>query len=156
MRETPASKRAPIAVAETAMWLCTIDEIHAAANDGYTVVRNADPDGCVVQGLRWARNHSVHAIVDATEWSFTPGVPLDRFVLGESVLEGWAVRWAAAAEVVRRTEAVTDPRTDLRRRLIYEQHLAGHDVRDALDAAIQSLERWGQRPETPRRHPWRP
>ena len=52
-----------IAAAEATLWACSLDELRWT-RDGYEQARDADLDGRVLNGLRWARNQGAHQIVN--------------------------------------------------------------------------------------------
>jgi hypothetical protein len=122
-----------VALAEVLWWAVSLDEGYQAQDSpNYTRRRNADPDGRLWQGVRFARNRAGHQRLVMVRRQ--PGAELDSLVLGVSPL-------GTVTELVWRpaVELPIDPRyPDHKGRRVYEQALQGRTVRETIDA----LRRW--------------
>jgi hypothetical protein len=107
-----------VSCAEAAMWACALDEIYsndekAGRRPGYISARDADEDGRVLPGLRWARNRGVHELLHPYNWNnpAAAGAPV-----------AWEVRW------VDRDRVPHDANPAPKQQATYDQYLVGQKV----------------------------
>jgi len=101
-RVGPQVLSAPFApIGETLMWLIALEDLVVAACNNaalnYWQQRNADPDGAVMPGIRYARNATVHGELVVTITAVNPGAvlgaaPLGTFALGQGPSAHWQPR----------------------------------------------------------------
>jgi hypothetical protein len=80
------AQREYTAAAEALAWIVALDDEHAERmgpkKATYQKARDADPDGVVIRGLRWARNRSLHQLARlltrGPEAPFLPWEPAGR------------------------------------------------------------------------------
>jgi hypothetical protein len=120
-------------LAEVLWWAVSLDEgFRARDGERYVSRRDADSDGQLWQGVRFARNRAGHQRLAMVRR--LPGAGLGTLMLGVS-------RLGTVTELVWRhaSELPSDPsHPDDRGRHVYEQALQGRPVRRTIDA----LRRW--------------
>jgi len=97
-RVTTGAQFAP--VGEALMWLIALEDLVVAVDGRYWALRNADVDGDVLPGVRYARNAVVHGrTVTATLYAHG-GAMLGAAMLGTFALgEVPSTRWSARAAI---------------------------------------------------------
>ena len=120
-------------LAEVLWWAVSLDGGHRARHgERYVSKRDADSDGQLWQGVRFARNRAGHQRLAMVRRH--PGAELGTLMLGVS-------RLGTVTELVWRpaSELPFDPNyPDDKGRRVYEQALQGRPVRETVDA----LRRW--------------
>jgi hypothetical protein len=123
-------------LAEVLWWAVSLDEGYRARDgERYVSKRDADRDGQLWQGVRFARNRAGHQRLAMVQRR--PGAELGTLVLGVSRLRTVTeLVWRPASEL---PSGPSHP--DDKGRHVYEQALQGWPVRDTIDA----LRRWFDR-----------
>lgn len=117
---------------ETLTWIIALDEMLEDADVQYKARRNADPDGRVLRGLRFARNHAVHGAVVAA--LFHGGAGLGLMQLGNAGLgQGPSYRWRPSAEL----PPLAQPQPLLKE--VYDLHIGGRALITILNPAVAYL-----------------
>lgn len=119
-----------VPLGEALMWVCSLDEMLSSAGGiGYTQTRDADPDGCVIRGLRYARNQQVHGVVVATVFhgGAVPGLMVPgRAAPGQPPTYRW----------ISRNQLPPPGKPQGQLEPAYDQHLDGREVLVTLNAAL--------------------
>jgi hypothetical protein len=113
---------------EAAMWIVALDAHLKLADTSYEARRDADPGGCVVRGLCWARNAGIHHLVNVQETesdSFSPMTSL----LPVPLLATWK----------HRNELVTPIPRQPTNEAAYDKYVAGKRVVETLHSAQDFL-----------------
>jgi hypothetical protein len=74
-------------------WICSLDEHLRESNPAYVSAHDADSDGSLINGIRFARNQVVHKVAEVLEISAGAVLP----VAPGSVL--WELNWRAVADL---------------------------------------------------------
>ncbi len=73
-------------IGESLTWLRALDELLKDADPTYAARRDGHPEGCVIPGLRWARNLAVHGVTVMEMVGVIPGAQPGLMRLGLSQL----------------------------------------------------------------------
>jgi hypothetical protein len=121
---------------ETLMWVCALDELLTQAGcKPYKDARDAHPEGCMVQGLRYARNRSLHGDVIALGVGHG-GAALGMMQLGNAGLgQAPSYRWRARATLPPMPQRFER----LDQQHAYDAHLSGRPILAAVHAAFAYL-----------------
>lgn len=120
---------------EALAWLCALDELlRVVGTHAYETLRDGDPGGRLVKGLRWARNHSIHGIDVVALAQFHGGAVPGLMVPGGAAPgQPPTFRWRSSAEL----PALPDPRPH--QEASYVSYLAGQPVPATTNAAFNFL-----------------
>jgi hypothetical protein len=125
---------------ETLMWIVALEDLVISHCGGYVQQRDADADGTILPGIRYARNAMVHGELVVSTVFASGGAMLGAAMLGTFALgEGPSVRWNA------RSSIGFTPRSANSRRVIqqersYDNEMVGRDVVPLLSAALNFLQ----------------
>ena len=121
---------------ETLMWLCALDELLTeAGRKAYTDIRDAHHDGCMVLGLQYARNRSLHGDVIALAVGHG-GAALGMMQLGNAGLgQAPSYRWRARATLPPMPPRFERPD----QQQAYDAHLSGRPILGAVHATFVYL-----------------
>jgi hypothetical protein len=85
---------------EVLVWLIALEDLVVSVDGQYRMKRNADVDGAVLPGIRYARNAVVHGQTVATTVYSSGGAVLGAAVLGTFALgEGPSIRWSNRSSI---------------------------------------------------------
>ena len=123
---------------EALFWLCSLDQLLIDVHgSSYEDVRDKDPDGRLVPGLRFARNRVAHGVEVASVSEINP----ENAVLGLGILG--QMRLGTPANLTwSRFDAIPLPPPKLRRpaqEASYQEHLAGKAVFETVEDGVQWL-----------------
>jgi hypothetical protein len=121
-----------LALAESCWWMSAIDEqLEADPHNRYKSRRNSSDDGRHLLGIRFARNHQLHALVRFGRGNVRPFLASsnDDYLLFISS----PYRWVPESEVPRGV------RDDAKLRKDYASTLAGKEIDDTLRSALRWL-----------------
>lgn len=118
-----------IASTEVAMWICALDEFLMDRDTLYVTRRDADPGGCIVRGLRWARNAGIHHLVDVHDIKGDLTFPMEV----PASIPAIQARWK------RRNNVNAALRQQQKNERAYDDHLADKPVQETLDSAFDFL-----------------
>lgn len=124
-------------VGEVLMWLIALEDLVVSVDNQYWPKRDADPDGAVLPGIRYARNAVVHgetvtATVDERSGAVLGAAQLGMFSLGEAPSNRWKDR-ASIGFTPTLTPYV------LQQEQSYDRLLVGQDVSLLLEHALTFL-----------------
>jgi hypothetical protein len=115
---------------EALTWLCSLDDLLAAADPAYRARRDAHPDGRVVPGLRWARNQAVHGETVVEMHWLRPGSGGGIMAGGLSGLGSVnSFTWGARAGIP--PPGKPQPKNEA----TYDQYVAGHEFATVISPA---------------------
>ncbi len=122
------------------MWFIALEDLLVAARNhaglNYWQQRNADPDGVVTPGIRYARNAAVHGELVVTV-AVVPGAVLGAAVLGPFALgQGPSAHWQPRSllkHAPKTTPHLAQPEAS------HDTHLAGRAVMPPLELAFDFL-----------------
>jgi hypothetical protein len=133
---------APFApIGETLVWLIALEDLLVAACNhaglNYWQHRNADSDGAVLPGIRYARNAAVHGELVVAITVVNPGAvlgaaPLGTFALGQGPSAHWQPR------ALLKHAPMTTPHL-AQQEASYDSHIAGRSVTPPLKLAFDFL-----------------
>lgn len=123
-------------IGECLMWLVTLDDALLSVA-GYETLRNQDPDGSVLPGIRYARNAFVHGELVVTTLYVNPGAMLGAMVLGTAMLgQGPFIGWVARSAI---NHVPKSGKYLSQQEQSYDAEIAGHDVIAPLQRAFSFL-----------------
>jgi hypothetical protein len=128
---------------EVLMWLIALEDLLVGADGEYRSKRDADPDGAVLPGIRYARNAVVHgAEVTSTVYS-SGGSMFGAAVFGAAYFgEGPSTGWSGRSSI---GYTPPKPRSPQQGALVrqqeqsYDDEIAGQAVTPPLDRALAFL-----------------
>ena len=112
---------------ESVVWACALDDILGQAEPGYEARREADIDGRLLVGIRWARNRGVHNVLSLHEVHHGPPVYVtypERW---------WDFTW------LDRDRIPTAGRPAPLQERAYDEHLSGESVEATLASVYRFL-----------------
>jgi len=125
-------------VGETLTWLIALEDLVASVyGPRYWAKRNADADGAVLPGIRYARNAVVHGVavtaaVDSHSGAMLGVAALGAFALGEGPSDLWRDRTSIGFTPTPSRHLAEQERS-------YDNELAGQDVLLSLEQALTFL-----------------
>jgi hypothetical protein len=122
------------------MWLVAMEDLmrEAASPMAYDAVRDADNEGLVLPGIRYARNATVHGERVVATIFVSPGAMLGAMTLGSAPLaSGPFTGWVARAQIPYEPRGKS--KQALQQVRSYDHQLAGHSVHEPLERALGFL-----------------
>ncbi|HEX4114817.1 MAG TPA: hypothetical protein VHY18_02970 [Solirubrobacteraceae bacterium] len=124
---------------EALMWMVALEDLVMAHCGSYVQQRDADVDGAMLPGIRYARNAMVHGELVVSTVSASGGAVLGAAVLGAfSLGEGPSVRWKARTSIGFTPRFASSPSV-LQQEQSYDNEITGRNVLPLLSAALAFL-----------------
>ena len=121
---------------ETLMWIVALEDLLKVASSEYALKRDADSDGAVLPGIRYARNAIVHGELVISTVHTHGGAMLGAAMLGAFALgEAPSVRWSSRAAIGFKPRSATSAGVQQQEQS-YDQELAGASVCTPLSRAL--------------------
>jgi hypothetical protein len=120
---------------EVLMWLIALEDLVVSVDGQYWTKRNADVDGAVLPGIRYARNAVVHGQSVTTTVHTHGGAMLGAAMLGTFALgEGPSTRWSNRSSI-----GFTPSKDVPQQEQSYDSQIAGQPVLPPLERALAFL-----------------